>query len=59
VAGAGFYGLLTYLSLFLQGVLGYDATAAGLAFLPSSSRTWRRRWWPGGCWPGSARLHSP
>jgi MFS family permease len=34
VAGAGFYGLLTYLSLFLQGVLGYDATAAGLAFLP-------------------------
>lgn len=34
MAGAGFYGLLTYLSLFLQGVLGYDATAAGLAFLP-------------------------
>lgn len=34
VVGAGFFGLLTYLSLFLQGVLGYSAAVAGLAFLP-------------------------
>jgi EmrB/QacA subfamily drug resistance transporter len=34
LAGAAFYGLLTYLGLFLQGVLGYSPVAAGLAFLP-------------------------
>jgi EmrB/QacA subfamily drug resistance transporter len=34
VVGAGFFGMLTYLSLFLQGVLGYSAAVAGLAFLP-------------------------
>jgi hypothetical protein len=34
LAAAGFFGLLTFLGLFLQGVLGYSAVGAGLAFLP-------------------------
>ncbi|HWN27291.1 MAG TPA: MFS transporter [Actinomycetospora sp.] len=34
LGAAAFFGLLTYLGLFLQGVLGFSPVDAGLAFLP-------------------------
>jgi predicted MFS family arabinose efflux permease len=35
LAGAAYFGMLVYLSLFLQGTLKYDAVEAGLVYLPT------------------------